>query len=87
MILFNKDNSLASEQSLKIVLEEYKKKIRLTSTESKSLPIYIKLAHAMHILCASYEKKVKHNNTAENNYFLEIGRSGLRQKINLSDGL
>ncbi|MFA5797030.1 MAG: phosphotransferase [Candidatus Woesearchaeota archaeon] len=78
-ILFNKDNKIASEQNLNDALEEYQKTITLTSRELESLPLYIKLAHAMHALCANYEKKVNKNNSKENEYFLTIGRSGLRQ--------
>ena len=32
-----------------------------------------------HVLCATYEKKVNNNNTKENEYFINIGKSGLRQ--------
>ena len=78
-ILFNKDNKEEGEQNLKDALEEYQKTIKLTPRELESLPTYIKLAHAMHVLCATYEKKVNNNNTEENKYFLNIGKSGLRQ--------
>lgn len=80
-ILFNKDNKEESEQNLKAALEEYQKTIKLTPLEVESLPIYIELAHAMHVLCATYEKKVSHNNSKENEYFLSIGKAGLRQKL------
>lgn len=80
-ILFNKDNKEESEQNLKAALEEYQKTIKLTPMEVKSLPVCINLAHAMHVLCATYEKKVSHNNSKENEYFLSIGKAGLRQKL------
>jgi len=78
-ILFNKDNKKESEQNLKDALEEYQKITKLTSKELLSLPTYIKLAHAMHVLCATYEKKANNNNSKENEYFLDIGKSGLKQ--------
>ena len=78
-VLFSKDNKIESEQNLKDALKEYQKAIKLTARELASLPTYVKLAHAMHILCATYEKKVNKNDSKENEYFLEIGRSGLRQ--------
>ena len=78
-ILFNKDNKEESEQNLKDALGEYQKIIKLTTRELASLPIYIKLGHAMHVLCATYEKKAKNNNSKENEYFLNIGKYGLRQ--------
>ena len=76
-VLFNKDNKTESEQNLKEVLKEYQKVIKLTPMELESLPIYIQFAHAMHVLCATYEKKVNNNNSKENEYFLNIGKSGL----------
>ncbi|MBU1201166.1 MAG: phosphotransferase [Nanoarchaeota archaeon] len=78
-ILFNRDNKEESEQNLKDALEEYQKTIKLTTREIEVLPTYIKLAHAMHVLCATYEKKAKKNDSKENEYFLNIGKSGLRQ--------
>lgn len=35
----------------------------------------------MHVLRANYEKVVNGNNTGENEYFLKIGRLGLKQKV------
>lgn len=80
-ILFDKNNNKISERNLHEALKEYQKIIKLTSRELTSLPIYIKLAHAMHVLCATYERKVKHNYSKENEYFLGIGRLGLRQSV------
>ncbi len=79
-ILFNKDNQKESEQNLKYALEEYQKITKLTSLELTFLPVYIKLAHAMHVLCATYEKKVNNNHSPENDYFLTIGKTGLRSR-------
>jgi Ser/Thr protein kinase RdoA (MazF antagonist) len=78
-ILFSKDSQEKSEQNLKIALEEYQRTVLLMPRELKSLSTYIELAHAMHVLRANYEKKIKNNDSEENNYFLNIGKSGLRQ--------
>ena len=78
-VLFDSSNQVKSQQKLKQALKEYQKTITLTEKEKKSLPVYIKLAHAMHVLCATYEKKVNNNNSKENKYFLNIGRIGLRR--------
>jgi thiamine kinase-like enzyme len=78
-ILFDKDSKERSRQNLKDALEEYQKKIKLTPREIESLPTYIKIAHAMHVLCATYEKKVRNNISEEDQRFLNIGKSGLRQ--------
>jgi len=78
-VLFNKDNIKESEQNFKYALTEYQKTIKLTPREIECLPTYIKLAHAMHVLRATYEKKVNNNDSLENEYFINIGRLGLRQ--------
>ncbi len=78
-VLFNKDNEEKSEENLTLALNEYQKRIKLTPRELLSLPVYIKIAHAMHLLCATYEQKVNHNNSPENKYFLAIGRAGIRR--------
>lgn len=77
-VLFDKDNPFKSAQNLTLALNEYQKRIKLTPRELRSLPIYIKLAHAMHLLCANYEQIVNKNNSPENKYFLAIGKSGIR---------
>lgn len=77
-ILFNK-NVDETESNLKTALDEYQKTIKLSSQEIEALPTYIKLAHAMHVLCATYEKKANDNHSKENEYYLEMGRTGLRQ--------
>lgn len=73
---------LLSKNNYKKVLDEYQKYIKLTSDEIKKLPLYVKLAHAMHVLCGTYEKVVNKNNSAENEYFIKIGRAGLRSFSN-----
>jgi len=76
-ILFDESDKIKSEENLKIALEEYQKNIKLTDDELKILPLYIKFAHAMHILSANYQKVVEKNDSDENEYFLRIGRKGL----------
>lgn len=79
-ILFDKNSQKKSEQNLRVALAEYQKTITLTQRELGVLPTYIKLAHAMHVLCATFQRNVMNNRTPENKYFLEIGRAGLRQR-------
>jgi Ser/Thr protein kinase RdoA (MazF antagonist) len=78
-LFFNEKSRAESENNLRIMLNEYQKTITLTAKELDSLPTYIKLAHAMHLLCANYEKVVNKNNLQENEYWLEQGRAGLNQ--------
>lgn len=77
-ILFDERTKENSERNLKIAMDEYQKHVRLTPRELEILPTYIRLAHAMHILRANYEKVVENNNTEENEYWLNQGRMGLR---------
>jgi Ser/Thr protein kinase RdoA (MazF antagonist) len=81
-MFFCENDKEKSEENLKLALKEYQKNIKLTAKELKSLPVYIKFAHAMHILSANYQKIVKKNNSAENEYFLRQGRLGLAQILN-----
>lgn len=78
-IIFDDKSRIVSDKNLKLVLDEYQKTIKLRDRELEALPSYIRLAHAMHILLANYEKIVKKNNSKENEYFLKRGRIGLRQ--------
>ncbi len=77
--LFDEKNKDNSEYQLQLALKEYQKIIPLTRREQDALPTYIKLAHAMHLLSANYQKVVMHNVSEENIYFLNQGRNGLKQ--------
>jgi len=61
----------------KLALDEYGKRIGLTKLEFESLPLYLKAAHAMHIIGAGKEKYKKDNKSEENAYWLTQGRRGL----------
>ncbi len=75
--LFDKDNLSDFSKVYDFVINEYQKYDKLEKTELENLPLFVKLAHAMHVLCATYEKKVKNNQTQENDYFINLGRIGL----------
>jgi len=82
-LFFNSKNPKSFPERFRTLLEEYKKEIKLTWAEESELPTYIQMAHAMHLLRANYEKVVNKNNTVENEYFLNIGRIGLKYTRNL----
>ena len=82
-ILFDKDDKSKSESNLRVALDEYQKIIKLTQKELEILPTYIGFAHVMHILLPSYEKVVEKNNSEENEYWLNQGRIGLLQMLNI----
>ncbi len=79
--LFDEKNKAKSKNNLNLALDEYEKILPLTEREKSALFTYIKLAHAMHVLCANYEKIVNNNKSEENTYFLNQGRYGLKQMI------
>ena len=78
-LFFDEDNKEESDKNMKIALEEYQKKIKLTEKELDSLETYIKLAHAMHLLSANFEKVKMNNNSEENEYWINQGKKGLMQ--------
>ncbi len=77
-LFFDPKNPKEFLENYDLVLDEYQKYNSLTDDELKKLPNYIKLAHTMHILLTSYEKIVNNNSSSENEYFLEMGKIGLR---------
>ena len=60
-----------------LALKEYQKIIKLEPKELDILPIYIKLAHAMHIVPATRER-VKGTTLPENDFWLKSGQEGIR---------
>ena len=77
-VFFYPDDSKQSAFMYESVVNEYQKYIPLTEQEKDVLPFYIQFAHGMHLLRANYEKVANNYMTAENEYFLNIGRSGLK---------
>ena len=64
-------------QNYNQVLEIYQKEVSLNKKELELLPVFIKLAHAMHIVPATREK-AKGNALPENDFWLKSGQMGLR---------
>lgn len=79
---FDSHNATRTKRNFKIALEKYQKTISLTKKELKTLPAYVKLAHAMHVVASTYQKHKKGNTSPENEYWLEQGRAGLSQRQN-----
>lgn len=77
-LIFYGENLQKNQEKLDIAINEYEKIQKLTSIEKEELPTYISICHAMHILCANYEKVVNKNNSKENEYWLNEGRIGLK---------
>ena len=77
-MLFDEDNPKTFQEYYNLALEEYQKHNPLTEEEIKVLPLFVKVAHVMHVLCATYERVVKGNNSAENEYWINLGKVGLK---------
>ncbi len=78
-LFFDESNDEKSKQNYQLVIDEYCKYINLTDFELEILPLYVKVAHAMHLLSANHEEKALNNNSEENKYWLNLGRVGLQQ--------
>jgi Ser/Thr protein kinase RdoA (MazF antagonist) len=77
-MLFDEDRPETFGDYYNLALEEYQKSIPLTQSEIDTLPLFVKVAHVMHVLCATYEKVAKGNNSSENQYWIDLGKTGLR---------
>lgn len=77
-ILFDEDNPQTFPGVYSSALREYQRYIKLTDAELTALPLFVHVAHAMHVLCATYEKKEKGNDSPENEYWIKMGQRGLR---------
>jgi Ser/Thr protein kinase RdoA (MazF antagonist) len=82
-LFFDSNKTADFINTYNFVLSEYQKYIQLIPEEIKLLPTFVKFAHTMHVLLANYEKVVNANSSAENEYFLNIGRVGLKLTTNL----
>ncbi len=77
-MLFDEDKTETFPEYYSLALEEYQIHNSLTEKEIEVLPLFVKVAHVMHVLCATYEKVVKGNNSAENDYWINLGKKGLK---------
>lgn len=77
-LFFNEKDPSNFKECYELGLSEYQKSINLTEEELKTMPLYVKAAHAMHIICPNFEREVNGNNSKENDLWLELGRIGLK---------
>lgn len=63
-------------------LNTYQEKIKLEEQELKLLPLFIKVAHAMHIV-GPVKFTTENKNSKENDHWLKSGRAGLKFMNNL----
>ena len=76
-VLFDEKYSRHMMQERVGALREYQKYIKLSDYEVRSFSLYCDVAHAMHVLRATFERQVNKNFSKENTYWLKLGRIGL----------
>jgi Ser/Thr protein kinase RdoA (MazF antagonist) len=77
-LFFNEKDPSNYAENYQLALDEYQTIEPLTPEELAIFPLYIKAAHAMHIVNPIYLQKVENNQTVENAKWLELGRVGLQ---------
>ena len=82
-LFFDEDNLESFPEYYKLSLSEYQKSLKLTLEEIERLPLFLKIAHAMHIIPATKEKVLNNNTSEENMYWLNLGKIGLRYTTKL----
>jgi Ser/Thr protein kinase RdoA (MazF antagonist) len=82
-LFFDQKQTQNFSETYDFVLSEYQKYLQLAPEEIKLLPTFVRFAHSMHVLLANYEKVVNKNSSVENEYFLNIGRVGLKYTTEL----
>lgn len=76
-VLFDERHPEAMQRQRQFALQEYRKYMSLSNFEILTFSLFCDVAHAMHVIQASYEEKEKGNESEENRYWLKLGRAGL----------
>lgn len=79
-VMFDPTDKTGVKKYFKLLVNEYSTYNKLTSEELKILPLFIQLAHAMHLIRATCEK-AKGNKTSENEHWLTHGKKGLAVSV------
>ncbi len=79
-IMFDPSGKTSVEEYYKFLLSEYGKNIKLTDKELEVLPLFIKLAHAMHVVRGT-RAQAKKDTSAETEHWISLGKKGLAQTL------
>ena len=82
-LFFDPSDQAHTMEMYRTSLRSYGEIIDLTDSEKSALPLFLRVAHAQHVLQASYQKGALQNLSAENGYWLKKGRAGLEQGLPL----
>jgi Ser/Thr protein kinase RdoA (MazF antagonist) len=80
-LLYNKNSDMALREITELVSSEYSKFNPLMSDEKKYLYPCALAASAMEFMGAHQEKYIKGNNSKETEYWLSLGRNGLKKEF------
>ena len=81
-VMFDPTGKITVEEYYKLLVSEYGKHAKLTPGELEALPLFIKLAHAMHMVRATREE-AEGRGSSENSHWLKLGKKGLSQCLKL----
>jgi len=80
-LLHEENGSLSLRDKVKLVLDKYDKLNPLTEDEKQHLYAYALAGVAMEFMGAHQEKFIKGNDTEETEYWLNLGRNGLKKEF------
>jgi Ser/Thr protein kinase RdoA (MazF antagonist) len=81
-MFFDPSGEMTVQQQYNDLITQYQKYIQLSKEELEVLPLFVKLAHAMHLVRGLREKG-EGNTSDENNHWIEIGKNGLEQTLKM----
>lgn len=80
-LLHEDDDNSSLEDRCNLVADEYSQFTALTAEERQHLPSYALAGIAMEFMGAHQEKHINGNDTDETDYWLNLGREGLRKEL------
>lgn len=80
-LLHDKNNDTSLEDRCKLVADEYSEFSPLNEAEREHLPAYALAGVAMEFMGSHQEKYINGNDTEETDYWLSLGRAGLRKAL------
>lgn len=80
-LLYDKNNDTSLKHRCELVTDEYSQFAPLTEAERRHLPAYALAGTAMEFMGSHQEKYINGNDTEETNYWLTLGREGLRAAL------
>ena len=80
-LLYNRNDYTTLQERIELVLSEYEKLVILTPEEKQHIYSYSLAGIAMEFLGAYQEKFIKNNDSEETEFWLNLGRDGLKREL------